>query len=147
MALVGPGAVQEDLTDVRPLLEGYTEQDYVTIINPLPDDFAVRVGQDVPINMPTPIHSGTTMVQNENDVVRNYGFNLKGKDFVGRKHIVNDTIIRSGATITLRGNEAQVAVRQLVNEILQREGKTRLSADPNLRNEVEKRIIVAHGPI
>lgn len=147
MPIVGPGAAPQQVDDIRPLLEGATENEYITILNPLTDDFAVRVAQDVPVNMPTIIRSATALVQNEGDVVRNYGMNLKGKDFVGKKHIVNDTIIKAGQTINLKGNEAQVAVKQLVNEILQREGNTRLSMDPNLRNEIEQRIIIHRGNV
>lgn len=147
MALVGPGAIQAQTEDIKPLLDGASEYEYVTILNPLSDDFAVRVAQDIPVNMPLDIRSKTGSVQNENDVIRSYGLDLKNPDFKGRKHIVNDTIIEAGHTINLKGNEAQVAVRQLVNEILQREGHQRLVADPTLRREVEERIIIGRGSI
>jgi hypothetical protein len=97
--------------------------------------------------MPIDIRSGTGLVQNEGDVVRNYGLNLKNPDFKSRKRVVNDTVIKAGSSINLKGNEAQVAVKQLTDEILQREGKTRLMADPHLRHEVEERIIKYRGSI
>lgn len=147
MSIVGPGAVQEQTEDVRPLLEGASEYEYVTILNPLSDDFAIRVAQDIPINMPVDIRHKTGLVQSGNDVVRSYGLDLKNPDFQGRKHIVNDTIIKAGQTINLKGSEAQVAVRQLTHEILQREGNKRLLADPNLRLAVEQRIIIGRGSI
>jgi len=147
MPVVGPGATQEQVTDVKPLLDGASEYEYITIFNPLSDDFAVRVAQDIPVNMPMNIRAGTALVQNDQDVTRNYGLSLKNPEFQGRKHIHNDTIIRAGQTINLKGNEAQVAVRQLVNEILQREGNKRLMADPNLRHQVEERIIQGRGSV
>jgi len=147
VAVVGPGATQDLQAAPSPTLDGASEYEYVTILNPLTDDFAVRVAQDVPVNMPFAIgkdYSGKTqpITQNEQDARQVYGLGLKNPDFIGRKHIVNDTVIRAGETINLKGNEAQVAVRQLVNEILQREGKKRLMADPTLRKEVEDRIIL-----
>lgn len=145
MAVVGPGsAVQQDEAP-KPTLEGASEYEFVTILNPLTDDFAVRVAQDIPVNMPIEIREKTGLVQNGSDVVKNYGIDLKNKDFVSRKHVINDTIIKAGHTINLKGNEAQVAVKQLVDEILQREGKKRLMADPFLRRSVEDRIIKYRG--
>ncbi len=147
MATVGPGAVQQDIEAPKPSLDGASEYEYITILNPLSDDFAVRVAQDIPVNMPTEIRAKTGLIQNENDVVRSYGIDLKNPDFKGRKHIINDTIIKAGQTINLKGNEAQVAVRQLTNEILQREGNKRLMSDPHLRKAVEDRIIQGRGSI
>jgi hypothetical protein len=152
MSVVGPGAVQDTGIAPTPMLDGVTEFEYITLLNPLSDDFAVRVAQDIPVNLPFNIGrdmsgktSQTTLT--ERDAATTYGLSLKNPDFIGRKHIVNDTIIRAGHTINLKGNEAQVAIRQLVNEILQREGKQRLMADPALRHEVEQRIIVSRGSI
>lgn len=147
MALVGPGAAPQQVDDVSPLLDGVSEYEYVTVLNPLTDDFAVRVAQDMPVNLPIEIRGKTGLVQSGNDLVRTYDLNLKNPDFQGRRHIVNDTIIEAGHTKNFKGNEAQVAVRQLTHEILQREGKSRLLADPNLRREVEERIIISRGSI
>lgn len=147
MAVVGPGAQQQAVEDVKPLLEGVTEYEYVTILNPLSDDFAVRVAQDIPVNMPATIRNGTGLIQTGQDVVRNYGLDIKNPEFRGRKSIITDTVIKAGQTINLKGNEAQVAVKQLVNEVLQREGNKRLLADPNLRREVEERIVVGRGMV
>ena len=147
MAVVGPGAQPQQVESPLPLLDRASEMEYVVLLNPLTDDFAVRVAQDLPVNMPVDIRAGTSLVQSESDVVRNYGLSLKGKDFQAKKHIVMDTVIKAGQTKVFKGNEAQTAIRQLVNEILQREGNKRLMADPNLRNEVEARIIQGRGPI
>lgn len=152
MAIIGPGAQQEVATDIKPALDGASEYEYITLFNPLSDDFAVRVAQDIPVNLPFSIGkdlSGKTAqtTNSERDAAQTYGLSLKNPDFVGRKHIVNDTIIKAGGTINLKGNEAQVAVRQLVNEIMQREGNTRLMSDPVLRAEVESRVIRNRGNI
>lgn len=152
MAVVGPGAQQEQVTDVKPTLDGASEYEYVTILNPLSDDFAVRVAQDVPVDLPFNIGkdiSGkvTQTTLNERDAAQTYGLSLKNPDFKGRKHMINDTVIKAGQTLNLKGNEAQVAVRQLVNELMQREGNQKLLSDPVLRAEAEARIIVARGSI
>lgn len=152
MAVVGPGSQQLVVNDVKPLLEGASEYEYVTILNPLTDDFAVRVAQDIPVNMPFPIGKDMSgkisqLTNTETDAKQVYGLDLKNPDFQGRRHIFNDTVIKAGQTINLKGNEAQVAVRQLVNEILQREGHKRLMADPNLRRKVEERIIIGKGSV
>lgn len=147
MAILGPGAVQQEDTSPAPLLEGANEFEYVEILNPLTDDFAVRVAQDVPVNMPLQIRNKTGLVKEEGDVVRSYGLDLKNPDHQAKKYIVNDTVIPAGKTIRLKGNEAQVAVKQLVDAILQIEGKSRLLADPTLRREVESRIIQGRGSI
>ncbi len=147
MSIVGPGASQETEVEVRPTLEGASEYEYITILNPLTDDFAIRVAQDIPVNMPLEIKNKTSFVKDESDLVRNYGLDLKNPDHKAKKYITNDTVIKAGQTINLKGNEAQVAVRQLVNEIAQREGKRRLLADPTVRKKIEERIIIGRGSI
>lgn len=146
MVVVGPGAVQQDGIAPSPLLEGASEYEFVTVLNPLTVDFAVQVAQDLPVNMPLSVRSGTTMTQSENDAIRNYGIG-KNPDFVAKKHIMNSTIIESGKTKNFRGSEAQVAVRQIVNEMMQREGKNRFLADPTLRRQYEERIVIGRGNV
>jgi len=147
MAIVGPGAAQEQELDIKPLLEGASEYEYVTILNPLTDDFAVRVAQDIPVNVPYTAKTQEGTIIDEGQLGSVFGASLRNKDFKGRRHVFMDTIIEAGKTIILKGSEAQVAVRQLVNEILQREGHSRLMADPTLRKQVEERIIQSRGPI
>lgn len=152
MAIIGPGAVQENQIAPHATLDGASEYEYVTILNPLTDDFAIRVAQDVPVNMPFSIGHDTSgrttqATITERDAIQTYGLQLKNKDFQGRKHISNDTVIKSGKTINLKGSEAQVAVRQLVNELMQREGNGRMLADPFLRAAAEARIVIARGSI
>lgn len=145
--VVGPGAqvVQDIAPD--PLLQGASELEYVTVHNPLTDDFQVRVAQSVPVNIPLQIHNKTQMVQSERDITQLYGLGLKNPDHQAQKYIYNDTIIPAGETKRFRGDMAQVAVRQLVNEIMQREGKKRFLADPTARNEVEQRVIKDRGSV
>lgn len=152
MATVGPGATQDLYTDVKPLLEGANEFEYITIRNILSDDFAIRVAQDIPINSPFNIGKDPTgrtaqTTMTERDAAQTYGLTLKNPDFVGKQHIFNDTVIKAGETVNLKGNEAQVAVRQIVNEAIQRSPKRRLMADPTLRKEFEEQIIVGRGSI
>lgn len=150
MATVGPGAVQEQVTDNSSLLDSATEFEYVTIFNPLSDDFAVAVAQDIPTNMPFEVRQDTSgrtsaITKDEASARQVYGLNLKNPDFQSKRHVVNQAIIPAGKTLNLRGNEAKVAVRQLVNEILQRQGQKRLMADPNVRREVELMVVKDRG--
>ncbi len=152
MAVVGPGAQREIPTDVRPILEGAGEFEFVTILNILTDDFAVRVGQDVPVNAPFNIGKDTSgkvnqLTNNEQDARQVYGLNLKNPDYTGKKHIAIDTIIPAGQTRRFKGNEARVAVNQLVNEYMQRIGQTKQMADPEARRVVEEKIIQSRGSI
>lgn len=150
MAIVGPGSVQQNVVVEGATLDGASEYEFVEILNPLSDDFAIAVAQSRPVNLPFKLRNPTPGVQNESDLSRNFALTLKNPDhtqFASRAHIQNTTVIKSGATLRLPGNEAQVAVRQLVNEILQREGNRRLLADPALRKVVEDRIIIRRGSI
>lgn len=152
MAVVGPGAQREIPTDVRPMLEGASEFEYITVLNILTDDFAVRVGQDVAVNAPFSIGQDTSgqtnqITNTEQDARQVYGLNLKNKDHIGRKHIAIDTIIPAGQTRRFKGNEARVAVTQLVNEYMQRTGQTKQMADPEARRVVEEKIIQSRGSI
>lgn len=148
MALVGPGSITQQQITPEATLDGASEYEYVTILNPLTDDFAIQVAQSRPVDIPFKINNNSGgITHNERDVTQVYGISLKNPDFKSKNNILNQTIIRSGKTINLRGDDAQVAVRQLVNEIIQREGNTLHQADPNVRREVESRIIIARGSV
>ena len=147
MAVVGPGSSQIKTDNPRPLLEDATEYDYVTIFNPLTDDFQCRVAQEVPVNMPFEIRDKTAMVQSERDVTLQYGLSLKNPEHKAMKYIYNETIIPAGGSLRFKGSDAKVVIKQLVDEILQRTGKTRLMHDPHVRNEVERDIIQDSGSI
>lgn len=140
----GPGALEEQLIAPSPTLEGATEYEVVTIFNPLSVDFIGQVGQSKPVNLPFEVRKdGYTrpITTNEQAVRSNYGLDLKNPDHMARMPIVNKVRIPSGGTLRLQGHEAQVVVRQLVNEVLQREGKRLMLADPHTRHEAEKIIV------
>lgn len=150
MSIVGPGAVKDEAVEIQATLDGASEYEFVTILNPLTDDFAAKVAQDIPVNMPFNIGRDPTgktaqTTIDEQSAAQTYGLSLRNPDFKGRKHIENYVIIKAGQTLRVRGDNAQVVVRQLVNEIAQREGKKRLLADPTVRKEIEDRVIQDRG--
>lgn len=142
--IAGPGSVEELGIAPTPLLAGATEYEVVTVLNPLPVDFIGVVGQSKPVNMPFQVRKDgvTQTISNDEQAVRaNYGLNLKNPDHQARLPIANKVNIPAGETRNLLGNEAQVIVRQLVTEILQRQGKRLMLADPFQRHEVEKQVV------
>lgn len=144
MRAAGPGSIEESGVAPKPLLEGATEYEVVTVFNPLAVSFIGMVGQSKPVSMPFEVRKDgitQTVSNDERSVLSNYGLNLKNQDHPSLMPIVNRVEIPSGQTRKLLGNEAQVIVRQLVNEILQREGKRLMLADPTARHEVELRIV------
>lgn len=141
MGVVGPGAQQAIATDIKPMLDGASELEVITVFNPLTDDFAVRVAQDVPVNMQYTAKTQDGQIVNESQLNMVYGAPLRNRDFQAKKHITMDTVIRAGETHNFRGNEAQVAVRQIVNELMQREGNGKLLSDPTLRSQAEARVV------
>lgn len=146
----GPGAVPEQGIAPDPMLKGATEAQVITVFNPLTVDFIGQVGQSKPVAMPFEIRRDgiTQTISNDENAVRsNYGLNLKNVDHPSKMPIVNKILIPAGKTIKLLGNEAQVIVRQLVNEIMQREGRRLMLADPTARYEVEKTIVRGHTSV
>lgn len=142
----GPGAIIEQGEAPKPLLEGASEYEYVTVLNPLSVDFVGLVGVSRPANMPFQIRKDgmtSTVTENEQDMVRNYGMSLKNKDHTGRISVQNRVVIPSGKTVNLLGNEAQVIVSQLVDEIMQRRRQNLLLADPNARRNVEEEVVIS----
>jgi hypothetical protein len=140
----GPGALEETTLDVKPLLNDATEYEYVEILNPLPVDFVAKFattrqvrGEVRIVNNPnTP-----TTTETEADIRRNYGLDLRNKDHTGKVNIVSRVTIPAGQTIRVLGNEAQVIVNQLVTEIMQRQKKSLMLADPTQRNIIEQEVI------
>lgn len=146
MAKVGPGALADEGIAPEPLLNNASDFEYITILNPLPDEFYVQVAQDVPINVPMTLRAPTAMTQTERDVAQQYGLgSLKGPDHLARKPIFNRAMIPPGQSMNFKGGDAQVVVRQLVNELLQREGKKRMMYDPYVRREAEQRVVIRRG--
>ena len=144
----GPGAVADNGEAPKPLLEGMTEEDYVEILNPLSVDFAGIFGTTKPVRAPIKISGNPQapgVTESEQDVKQNYGLDLRNPLHQGKASIQNKIVIKSGKTIRLLGNEAQVVVRQLVREIMQREGKKLLLADPFAQRQVEERVVLRTG--
>lgn len=146
--MVGPGAIADVGVAPKPLLEGSSQYEWVELLNPMSRPFGGTFGMSrptsaSPINI-TPIQ-GRGVTNNENDLRNNYGLDLRNPDHQGRADIVNRVTILPGKTVILLGNEAQVIIRQLVNAIMQLEGRSLLLADPHARKEVEERVIVGRG--
>lgn len=143
--IVGPGAVTESEIRPEPKLQGLGQDAIVTVFNPLSVDFAIMVGQSKPVDLPIQVSDPTTQGQSklsEVDINRTYGVGLKNVDHVSKKHFTNQAIIKAGKTMRFTGDVAQVAVRQIVNELMQREGNTKFLADPVRRREAEERVAI-----
>jgi len=150
MAIVGPGSVVQSEILPSAMLDGASEYEYVTILNPLTDDFAIQVAQTKPVDLPFKINKDPRtagVTSSENDARQVYGLQLKNPDFSSRKHILNTTVVKAGKTVNLRGDDAQVAVRQIVNELIQRAGRTQFLADANVRREYEQMVIIRRGSV
>jgi len=146
----GPGAVSDTTSDVKPLLEGATENEYAEILNPLSVPFIGRVASSRPIqtSVRVVVNSQTpTMTRTEEDIRRNYGLDLNNPDHPSLGHVSQSVEIKPGATVRLPGNEAQVIIRQLVNVIMAKEGKKLFMGDPHARKEVEERIVIKRGSL
>lgn len=152
---IGPGVNLGNDQDIlpAPLLEKVTELDFVEVVNPLSVDFVGQVALTTQVVAPVRIGADGklgeyTTATSESEVQRLYGLNLRANAAKsGRQHTLNKVVIPAGQTIRLMGNEAMVVVRQLVNAILQREGRSNLLADPHARHEVEERIVVRVGSL
>lgn len=147
--VAGPGAIVDEGIAPAPLLDNTSEAEYVDVLNPLTVDFVGQFGVTRPTQASVTIGSESDGRRlSEEDASRRYGVpRLSNPDRTGRAQIVNRVRIPSGQTMRLMGNEAQVIVRQLVNEIMAREGKKLQLADKFARNLVEQRIIIHRGYI
>lgn len=148
MSIIGPGTIKDSNIRPDPKLQGASQMDVVRIFNPLDDDFAVQVAQSLPVSVQYSVRSTEGKGNlSESDVSRTYGVNLRGPDqnMVSKKHVLNQSVIEAGKSMNFRGDIAQVAVRQLVNEIMQQRGLTRFLHDPVQREKVEEEIILSYG--
>lgn len=144
----GPGAIKDAPTGIKARLDDASENEYVEILNPLSVVFVARVASSRPVNVPVRVvvnQNTPTATRNEDDVRRNYGLDLRNPDHKSFSHVAQSVEIKPGSTVRLPGNEAQVVVKQLTNEILQREGKKLFLGDPFSRQQVEDRIIIKRG--
>lgn len=144
----GPGSVTESATDVRPLLEDASPLEYIEVLNPLSVDFVAKIGITKPVSASVTISKDINGRQmSEQDILSSYGIGLHNQDVQGRTHVENNIRIGSGKTINLLGDQAKVVVRQLVNEIMSREGRQLFLADPSARRAVEERLIMSRGSV
>lgn len=147
---VGPGSVEELGIDPKPRLEGIGDYNYVELLNPLSVTFIAQVALTTDVSVAMPIGEnnpeGAGLTRSENDIRQVYGFDLRAQaQKSGKKHILNRISIESGKTVKLLGGEAKVALNQLVNVVMQREGKGALLANAHERRSVEDRIVQRVG--
>lgn len=144
---VGAGANDDEQVNPKPTLEGASEYEYVTLVNPLPFTFIGKVGQSRKVNAPIRVVSdGSTGINNEQDLQR-MGLDLRNPDHPGVANVTSKVVIEPGQTINLRGDEAQVIIRQLTNELLAYEGQTLKIGAPPYRKQAEERIIQGRSTI
>lgn len=148
--VAGPGAYQDLGEDPAPLLQGATSEEFVEIFNPLSSDFMGQIGVTRPVTAEITIgraKEAPGVTRNENDIRQMYGLDLNNSDHQAKRAITNTVLIKSGGTLRLNGDAAQVVVRQLVNEIMQREGQKLLLANAHARRAVEERVVKYRGYI
>lgn len=144
---IGPGTI-EQTTHEKPTLEGYDENYYAEILNPLSQTFVGRVASSRPSSSPFEVRVSSatpTITRNEDDVRRNYGLDLKNADHTAQKHYSQTISIPAGGTVRLPGNEAQVIIRQLVNVIMDKRDQHILKGDSWARKQVEDEIVLKIG--
>lgn len=147
--VAGPGSIPDEGVAPKSLLDGASQYEFVDLLNPLSVEFIGMFGVERPSSAPVTVSAvqGRGVTKSEQDVRTNYGLDLRNPDHQGRANIVNRISIPSGRTVRLLGNEAQVVIKQLVNEIMSREDRKILLADPTARREVEERIVVFRGSV
>lgn len=145
--ILGPGSDLDEIVAPPSKLDGITEFDYVEVFNPLSGDYPAKVAVSKSTKVPFKVDAPTTGVQNESDIANKYGLSMRNADHPSLQHVAQKVVLKSGKITRLPGNEARVVVSQLVNEILQREGKRNALADPVQRRSVEDRVIQKVGSI
>lgn len=143
---VGAGTIDQEQVRPSPSLDGASEYEYVTLMNPLPFKFVGKVAQSRPVNAPIRIVNGGERGIDENSL-KQAGLDLRNADHPSNAHVTSLIQIESGSSINLRGDEAQVIVRQLVNELMSYEGHTLRIGNPAYRKAAEDRIIVGRKSI
>lgn len=150
MAKVGPGAEPDYGEEPRPLLEGAGPDEYVTILNPLSDDFVAKVGVTKPVAAPISMASSQDapgVTRTEQDVRSNYQLDLRNPDYQAQQNVSASVTLPAGKHTRLLGDVAQVALRQLVNEMMSRENKRASLADPYARREYEQTCVISRGSL
>ena len=147
---VGPGLLETDLVAPRPMLEGFSGSNYADLYNPLPMDFVAIFASSKPVNAPAVIKASGQGVQtkNESSLEQNYGLGgFRNENYNSKIHVKHQAVIKAGETKRFFGDNAQVIVRQLVNEIIQRRGNSIKLGDLFHRNIIEKEVIKQRGEV
>lgn len=98
--------------------------------NPLSDDFTWQVARSV-------VHFDQRY---EDKTIS--ALNMRNDSHPTMNHVTQKITIPAGATMKLPGDVAQVLVKHLVDEIMNREGHKQTIGDPHRRREVEERILL-----
>jgi hypothetical protein len=132
--IVGAALPQQE-TDILPMLSGFGEDKVVSVFNPLPQDFRVQYARS--LVQPAPLTDAQKFARDK------AGLDLS-KEQNPMAHTQQFLVLKSGKTINLPGDIAQVAVRQLVTHIIMvRAGKGNVKpiSDPYARRAVEQDVI------
>lgn len=127
-------SLEENIADIKPVLDGFGPDKIVEVLNPLSQDFRVKFSRSV---------SSTPMPTDHERRMAELGVPVQHTGSP-QAHVGQFVVLPSGKTMKLPGDIAQVAVRQLVNEILQRRGKRSSLADAKSRQDVETEVIYNH---
>lgn len=141
---VGVGTQAEHQAKPQPLLDRASELEYVTLFNPLPFTFKGKIGQSRPVNAPIRIVNNKESnggVEATEEMLNQAGLPLRNSDHIGQAQVTIPIIIEAGKTLNLRGDQAQVIVRQLTNEIMHYRGQSLFLGAPAYRLEVEREIV------
>lgn len=146
---VGPGARAQQGPDVPSMLDNVTDYDFVEVFNPLSVTFIAQVASTIPKPAKARIvNTSGNPDFDERDLSRAGLGNMRTQSPTGSVvHVPHQVPLPAGSTTPLRGSEAKVVVRQLVTEILGREGKTNLLANSFQRSIAEKKVVRRIGQI
>jgi len=122
------------MEEPKSLLANVGEFDVVAVHNPLSTDFTGKVARSIP--------AASRRTAIDNYAREKYGIELVNQDRTAMEHVQQTITIPSGGTIKMPGTVAQVIVRQLIKEMMQREGARREMSNPQVRQDYEKRVIV-----
>jgi len=137
---LGSGAITENQSNPDPLLDRVSEFQYVTVTNILPLTLIGKVAQSRQVSVPFNVVGGAEKGVDEN-TLKAAGLDLKNPDHRAFVHTSVSVPIEAGQTVNLRGDEAKVIVRQLVNEAMAYDGNTIRRGNPASRRLYEERIV------
>jgi hypothetical protein len=126
----------------KSILDSVSEHDVVTVFNPLSDAFIGKVARSVVSSaarqsVQTGNGEADAFVQGLNRGISNGGH-------LSMAHVQQQVVLKPGQSVRMPGDIARVIVRQLVKEMMQREGAKRQMADPATFMEYEQRVVLNH---